>query len=517
MKIITLLLLSIVLFFNNIGGIALWDPDEPRQAIMAREMMERNDYIHPYLNGKPYLEKPPLYSWAIIAASKMRGSVDEYASRLPAAVSATLLLLSTYFLGSAILGPPAGLISAFVLATNYQFLSNARESVMDMTFAFFIGLTIVCAFFAMRRGKGWLFVLAFLPAGLGILTKGPAALLIPACIVFIYLIVQKEMKRFILPLVIGSLLATAIASLWFIAAGEEYIEEFIFRQNFTRYMNAFDHWESVFYYFHKLFFNFLPWSMLLPFALYHAYKKKYWLPLIWFGFTFLFFEISTSKRAIYLLCCYPACALLCGLYIKDAWSSLVTGRVTGLVLKLFAGLFTLLPLAAAVLLFSSSDPTVAVFRQGPMSTYFFIGAVFLAGLSFFYLLARKSEKGALAAFFVYLTIGGFFYGAGYMPIMDKQYKSPRLITDHLTNFKKKADVYTFGFSSAGFIYYIGKPVQTFFDINKIKNDKNDILVIVEDAQAPMTMRKVLEQDFIAVGKSRYEREYYTFYVRNNGR
>ncbi len=517
MKILILLFLSSVLFFNNLGGIALWDPDEPRQAIMAREMMERNDYIHPYLNGKEYLEKPPLYSWAIIVASKIRGEVDEYASRMPAAVSAALLLFAVYFLGAALLNTTAGFLSAFILATNYQFLSNARESVMDMTFAFFIGLTITAAFFAARKGSRLLFIISFIPAGLGILTKGPAALLIPACVSFIYMIVQKEAKKYIIPLIIGSILAMAISAVWFLAAGEAYIKEFIFRQNITRYMNAFDHWESLFYYFHKLFINFLPWSLFLPFALYHAWKKRYWLPLIWFGFVFLFFEASTSKRAIYLLSLYPACALLCGLYVRDEWAPLISGKATARLMQLLAAILALLPPAALAFLFMSPDPTVQIFKDGPASTYVFMTGLFLAGISFFYLLVKRSGHGALACFLVYLTVGGVFYGTTYMPLMDRHYKSPRMITDHLTELKKNRAVYTYGFSSAGFIYYIGKPIHTFFDIDKIKNDKNDILVIVDDAQTPPAMAKVLEQEFMAVGKSRYEREHYTFYVRSNGR
>ena len=61
MRILTILALAFVLFFLHLGDTSLWDPDEPRQAIMAHEMMDRGDYIHPYLNGGPYLEKPPLY------------------------------------------------------------------------------------------------------------------------------------------------------------------------------------------------------------------------------------------------------------------------------------------------------------------------------------------------------------------------------------------------------------------------------------------------------------------------
>ncbi|HBZ36047.1 MAG TPA: glycosyl transferase family 39, partial [Rikenellaceae bacterium] len=99
MKLIIIILTCYLLFIQNLGGIALWDPDEPRQAIMAKEMMDRKDYIHPYLNGKPYLEKPPLYPWMIIAASKIKGTVDEFSSRLPAAISATILVIITYYVG----------------------------------------------------------------------------------------------------------------------------------------------------------------------------------------------------------------------------------------------------------------------------------------------------------------------------------------------------------------------------------------------------------------------------------
>ena len=304
---LVLILISYILLIHNLGSIALWDPDEPRQAIVAREMIERNDYIHTYLNGEPNLWKPPFYSWMIVLASKITGNLDEFASKAPSAIAAGLLVLITFFLGSRLADPRTGFLSGMVLLTNFQFLGNARESVMDMTFAFFIGLTIFLNYLAIKKENRWLLVLSFIPASLAILTKGPAGLLIPGCITFIYLLITKKTKRFFLPLVCGCFFSVALAMIWFLLAGREYFDEIILNQNFTRYVNAFDHKENFFYYFHKLFFNFLPWSILLPFSIYHAFRKKYWLPLIWFLFTFLFFEISTSKRAIYLLSLYPAC------------------------------------------------------------------------------------------------------------------------------------------------------------------------------------------------------------------
>ena len=89
----------------------------------------------------------------IMIASKVSGKLNEFSSRVPSAIAATLLLLVTFFLGRMLINKEAGFISALVLATNYQYMSNARESVMDMTFAFFIGLTIFLNYLAITKEK----------------------------------------------------------------------------------------------------------------------------------------------------------------------------------------------------------------------------------------------------------------------------------------------------------------------------------------------------------------------------
>ncbi len=516
MKLIIIILTCYLLFIQNLGGIALWDPDEPRQAIMAKEMMDRKDYIHPYLNGKPYLEKPPLYPWMIIAASKIKGTVDEFSSRLPAAISATILVIITYYVGCSLANPITGFLSSFILALNYQFLSNARESVMDMTFACLIGLTIFLNYIYIIKGKKLYFMLSFIPAALGILTKGPAGLVLPGMVTFFYLISRKELKKFIAPLIAGCIISAALSSIWFFVAGPEYIKEFILRQNLTRYTNAFDHIESLFYYFHKLFFNFLPWSILLPFAIHHAFRKKIWFPLIWFIVIFLFFEFSKSKRAIYLLSCYPACALLCGIYIKDKWSWLLEHRATNILIRMFAFLLLIIPFVAVFVLNMLDSPVVKVYLQESTILYIYITILILTGGILFYSVCKKSYSMTLSALFFYFVLTGFFYQATYMPVMDKNFKSPKLITDSIGNLKDGKDVYTYGFSSAGIIFYIGKPIQAFNSIDEVKDLKNDVLLIVEDEQAPH-MEKDLNSLFLPVRKTRYEKENYTIYVRKDGR
>ncbi|HEY3278361.1 MAG TPA: glycosyltransferase family 39 protein [Syntrophorhabdaceae bacterium] len=515
LKILMLILLSYVLLVHNLGGVALWDPDEPRQAIVAREMVERNDYIHTYLNGEPNRWKPPFYSWMIILASKVTGNIDELASKAPSAIAAGLLVLITFFLGSHLVDTSTGFLSAMVLLTNYQFLGNARESVMDMTFAFFIGLTVFLNYLAIKKDNRWQLVLSFIPASLAILTKGPAGLLIPACVIFIYLMVTKKVKRFTLTFACGCFFSLSLAMIWFLLAGREYINEIILTQSFTRYVNAFDHQENLFYYFHKLFFNFLPWSILLPFSIYHAFRQKYWLPLIWFLFTFLFFEISTSKRAIYLLSVYPASALLCGFYIRDSWSRLVKASKTNMFLRVFAFLLVTLPLGAVVALFNLQNETVTEFRTNP-SVYVYIALIFMAGAIFLYTLVKNCEKGSLFLLFAYLILIAISHNFCYLPIMDKAFKSPRLITDSMKDFSKGKDVFLYGDNSAGLIFYIGKPTKLLHRAEDIKKyaKTESVLVITEDDAKYVA--PYLDKFYYPIKKVNYEREAYILYVGKSG-
>jgi len=63
-------------FFYGLGAFGLIGADEPRYAQVAREMLERRDWITPTLGGKPWLEKPPLYYWQAMLAYTILGVSD---------------------------------------------------------------------------------------------------------------------------------------------------------------------------------------------------------------------------------------------------------------------------------------------------------------------------------------------------------------------------------------------------------------------------------------------------------
>ena len=519
MKTIILVLLAGVLYFSGLGMTALWDPDEPRQAIMAREMMERGDYIRPYLNGEPYREKPPFHPWRIVLSSKiLGGGVSEVSARLPSACMALLLVLVTFFLGRAIMDGTAGFLSALIVVTNLQVLSSARESVMDMTFAALITLTIALGYLAVVKGRRWALVGALLPASLAVLTKGPAGLFIPGAVLFILLVTRRALKPYLLPLAAGGVLAVAVASLWFFAAGEDYFLEFIVRQNLLRYTKAFDHRETVFYYFPKIFFNFLPWSLFLPFAIYFSWKKKIWLPVVWFVVTFLFFTASSSKRAVYLLPLYPAAALMCGIYLREKGRSLIEYRWSVPFMTAGAAILFLSTLICAVAMtfVPSVHPVTALFTDIMPAVLVCLWILaFLSLAVILFVVVRKSPSRAMTCMVLYLAVAGVFYTMLYMPVMDRNGKSPLVMARALRETGGKGMLYSYGFTSPGFIYYSERPIRLITHFGKIPGDGGGILIVNED-DFPPKYRGELESLFVPGRTVVYEKETYRIYVRKDG-
>src|SRR2546428_8451024 len=78
-----LVMLAAVALGWNLNGYRLFDPDEGRNAEVAREMAQSNDYVVPHLDGLPYLDKPIVYFAAAAAMMELFGPT-ETAARLPA-------------------------------------------------------------------------------------------------------------------------------------------------------------------------------------------------------------------------------------------------------------------------------------------------------------------------------------------------------------------------------------------------------------------------------------------------
>jgi 4-amino-4-deoxy-L-arabinose transferase-like glycosyltransferase len=127
-----LVLAGTLLFLPGVGSRDLWNPDEPRYAEIAREMLSSGEYWVPHLNGEVYTQKPPLQFWAMAVAGKLTGDLDESAARLPAVLSAIAALVLVQRLGRRLFGARAAWIAAAAFATGTKILWQGRIGQIDM-------------------------------------------------------------------------------------------------------------------------------------------------------------------------------------------------------------------------------------------------------------------------------------------------------------------------------------------------------------------------------------------------
>src|SRR5262249_38151711 len=157
------------------------EPDEGRNAEVAREMVATGDYLVPHLDGLPYLDKPVLFFTLDALALKLLGP-SELAARLPSLLSALATAALVAWVAARLFGP-APAASAAPLAVAFS-----RTVIFDSLLTFFVTLGLIACFFAVearaagRSAVAWS-ALAWAAMGLGVLTKGPVALavvLLPA-------------------------------------------------------------------------------------------------------------------------------------------------------------------------------------------------------------------------------------------------------------------------------------------------------------------------------------------------
>jgi 4-amino-4-deoxy-L-arabinose transferase-like glycosyltransferase len=294
-------------------------------------MLEKHNWITPYFNYELRFDRPVFFYWLIAFAYKLFG-VSEFSARFFSAVSATSIVAAVYAFGCAWVSSRYGLFSAVILATSILFVGIARMSITDMTLTAFMTLTTLCLFMAVHRNLRW-WLAAGVFAGLGVLTKGPVALVVPGAIATLYAMLIGDWKRVLLNRWLPSALGiTALIALpWYIAAyqqnGQIFLDALVLH-NVTRFSDTVSgHKQPIYFYVIVLLAGFLPWTPYLPAALHrlreqakagHAAKVRaqdmsYLVALysaVWVGFTFLFFTLSHTKLLTYILPLFPGLALL---------------------------------------------------------------------------------------------------------------------------------------------------------------------------------------------------------------
>jgi 4-amino-4-deoxy-L-arabinose transferase-like glycosyltransferase len=319
-------------FLVILGRLDLWDPDEPRYAEAAREMIESGDYLTPHFNYKVRFDKPPLFYWLIVIAYRFFG-VSEFSARLFTPLLAVFGAILMFILGRILVDKKTGILSAVILVSCLQYFILGHACTTDMTFSVFI--TAALFFFAIGyiKEKSSLFLGTYICAALAVLTKGPAALALIGLTIGLFILARRNFRLILkMRLFSGALLFALIALPWYISMinvhGQEYINAFFLEHHIARFSSDLFHHQQPFYYLIiALLVGFLPWTLLLGQSLYQLLRGKaavlkegrgIWFFIILWGLVpVIFFSLSKAKLPTYILPAYPAFSLIVGRYLSQ--------------------------------------------------------------------------------------------------------------------------------------------------------------------------------------------------------
>ena len=103
-------------------------------------MYGKGEWIVPTVNGELYTDKPILYFWLVLIASKIAGGINEWTVRFPAALAGIGFVLATYLVGRDFFSARVGMIAGAVLATSVRIIWEARWAHVDMVLGFFFSV-----------------------------------------------------------------------------------------------------------------------------------------------------------------------------------------------------------------------------------------------------------------------------------------------------------------------------------------------------------------------------------------
>ncbi len=198
------------------------DDADSVHAEVAREMVARHDWITLYANGIRYLEKAPLMYWSMAASFTVFGPED-WAARLPLAIATLALFLVVYATGRRLFASDiAGLYAALMLVTSFGIFIYAHIIIPDVIVCLWLSLSMLLFWISLQqplpsRATAWGFAAA---CALSVLTKGLIGIVFPIAIVFIFLLLNRNLGHMRRWHPVSSLLVFLIIALpWHIAAG----------------------------------------------------------------------------------------------------------------------------------------------------------------------------------------------------------------------------------------------------------------------------------------------------------
>ena len=338
-----LIVISAVIYLGTAATPALLDDADAAHAVVAREMLQRHDYVVMYMNGIRYLMKAPLQYWMVAGTYKLLGQTA-FATRLPVGLSMVALTLMVFEFGRFFFGNAAGFYSGLVISTSIGCYIFTRIMIPEAIYAFlfaaifYLFLRTWTGSIPPRLGYWGCAVLI----GLAVLARGLIGIVFPVGGILAFVLVTRGWKRWReLRLVSCTTIFLIIALPWHILAelrAPGFLWSFFVNEHFkralgTRYPPDYDAVPLVLWWALHLIW-FFPWCVFLPTVIKCFPRRRLWtngaadadhaelatlLLFLWAGLIMVFFSVEHGSRMeYYSFGAWPAIALLLGLGISTA-------------------------------------------------------------------------------------------------------------------------------------------------------------------------------------------------------
>jgi 4-amino-4-deoxy-L-arabinose transferase-like glycosyltransferase len=324
------LLLALAVYlglFLQLGRFPLFDVDEGAFSEATREMLARGDYVTTWLNGELRFDKP-IFTYWLQAASVTLFGLDEFALRLPSALASCAWVAAIFVFTRGQLGQASGHAAAFIAATTLGVCVIGRGAIADALLNLFLALSMFDIFRSMQEPRApertpdrapdralyraLYRYRAFLWMALGLLTKGPVALLVPFAASGLAFSLQGRWRAWLRAAFdpLGWLILALVAGPWYVVEylrqGDAFIAGFFLRHNVERFLSPLQgHSGNVLYYLPVVLLVLLPYTGLFVRVL-PTVRRLRADPLdcflwCWFLFVFVFFSLAGTKLPHYLL------------------------------------------------------------------------------------------------------------------------------------------------------------------------------------------------------------------------
>ncbi|AXJ05205.1 4-amino-4-deoxy-L-arabinose lipid A transferase [Pseudomonas fluorescens] len=353
------LLLGIFLlaYLLPLGSHGLWIPDETRYAQISQEMLLSGNWVSPHFMNLRYFEKPAAGYWMIALGQAVFGQ-NLFGVRFASALSTGLSVLLCFLIARRLWNDPR---KSFVCALLYMSFvivaGQAGYANLDPQFTFWVNLSLVALWFALdsrsngQRLAGW--AVLGLACGMGFMTKGFLAWLLPVLIALPWMLWQKRWKELLFYGPVAIAVAIIVSLPWALAVHSQepdYWRFFFWHEHIRRFAGDDAQHDAPWWFYLPLLVAFsLPWVGMLPVAFKQAWQTRRETGIaflgLWLLMPLLFFSLSNGKLPTYILPCLLPLALLLGHALADRLR-LEQGRALGLngLLNLLLGLVTLIGL-----------------------------------------------------------------------------------------------------------------------------------------------------------------------------